>query len=128
MEDGQFYECEMTLRELAEVEAAFTRVLVGMHHSRPVYLPAPDEGQQREDLLASARAMRRTTGRRKKRSPGGEVDVPKETVKTTVAGLSGTQEGDVVEEEPAKPAAEGAQGELPRSPTAVVSASRRSKG
>ncbi len=39
MEDGQFEECDLTLRELALVEHAFVRTVIGMHHSRPVYLP-----------------------------------------------------------------------------------------
>lgn len=39
MEDGQFVECDLTLRELALVELAFVKAVIGMHHSRPVYLP-----------------------------------------------------------------------------------------
>jgi putative nucleotidyltransferase with HDIG domain len=39
-EDGQFDECDLTLRELAQVESAFVKTLVGIHHARPAYLPA----------------------------------------------------------------------------------------
>lgn len=39
LEDGQFDECDLTLRELALVEQAFVKAVVGMHHTRPVYLP-----------------------------------------------------------------------------------------
>lgn len=38
MEDGQFEECDLTLRELALVENAFVRAVMGMHHTRPMYL------------------------------------------------------------------------------------------
>lgn len=37
-EDGQFDECDLTLRELAQVEDAFVKALMGIHHVRPVYL------------------------------------------------------------------------------------------
>ncbi len=39
LEDGQLDECDLTLRELALVEQAFVKTLLGMHHSRPAYLP-----------------------------------------------------------------------------------------
>lgn len=54
-EDGQFDECDLTLRELAQVEEAFVKTLVGIHHARPTYLPPvganrdADEGS-RSDL------------------------------------------------------------------------------
>ncbi len=40
LEDGQLDECDLTLRELALVEQAFVKTLLGMHHTRPTYLPA----------------------------------------------------------------------------------------
>lgn len=48
LEDGQFEECDLTLRELALAEAAFARTLVGIHHVRPVYAPpvAPSGRQE----------------------------------------------------------------------------------
>ena len=39
LEDGQLDECDLTLRELALVEQAFVKTLLGMHHTRPTYLP-----------------------------------------------------------------------------------------
>lgn len=45
LEDGQFEECDLTLRELGLVEQAFVRTLVGMHHTRPTYLPSPKQAQ-----------------------------------------------------------------------------------
>ena len=44
LEDGQFDECDLTLRELALVEKAFVRAVVGIHHTRPVYLPPLQTG------------------------------------------------------------------------------------
>jgi hypothetical protein len=40
--DGQFDECGLTLKELAAVEAAFTRILTSMFHSRVAYPEAPE--------------------------------------------------------------------------------------
>ncbi len=54
MEDGQFEECDLTLRELALVEQAFIRVVMGIHHSRPVYLPAPTVAVQQSLPLSLA--------------------------------------------------------------------------
>ena len=58
LEDNQLDECDMTLRELAAVEKAFTRTLIGMHHTRPVYLPGPQKDGRRA-LVDAARAMQR---------------------------------------------------------------------
>ncbi len=52
--DGQFEECDLTLKDLHEIAAAFTRVLSGIYHHRPQY------PHQRDDDKA------RTTGRGKK--------------------------------------------------------------
>ena len=37
VQDGQFDECDITLKEISMVETAFERVLVGMHHQRIEY-------------------------------------------------------------------------------------------
>ena len=37
VQDGQFDECDITLKEISMVEKAFERVLVGMHHQRIEY-------------------------------------------------------------------------------------------
>jgi len=62
MEDGQFDECDLTLRELGQVEKAFVRVLMGMHHSRPVYLPAPRPGHQTTAQINAQRTTRQLRG------------------------------------------------------------------
>lgn len=80
MEDGQLNECDMTLRELAEVEKAFTRVLAGMHHTRPAYLPPP-ERSDRAALLRSAREMRRNRTTADFGSPGSRASGVRETVR-----------------------------------------------
>lgn len=112
MEDNQLDECDMTLRELAAVEKAFTRVLVGMHHTRPVYLPAPKE-QQRRSLLEAARAMRKRTGLETVRTAALTDTVPE---LEDPASLVETHE---IDSEPAQ-----GTPEEPASPTAVLSARR----
>ena len=37
IQDGQFDECDVTLKEISKVEKAFERVLAGMHHQRIEY-------------------------------------------------------------------------------------------
>lgn len=108
VEDNQLNECDMTLRELAAVEEAFTHTLVGMHHRRPVYLPPPKQ-KDRANLLRAARSMRSQ----------------RETVRVAVEpGMHDTQNM-------AKPVQkdddEHEQGP-PESPTAVLSARRRTSG
>jgi cyclic-di-AMP phosphodiesterase PgpH len=53
--DGQLAECDLTLREIDQIQAAFTRVLSAMHHSRIDYpaATAPEEG-----LMVSAGSAR----------------------------------------------------------------------
>lgn len=87
-DDGQFDECDLTLRELAQVEAAFTKALVGIHHVRPVYaqpvaagevaaaqssrqeaVPAPD--RDKDDLRRAAWLADGGVGARS-RNPEGE--------------------------------------------------------
>ncbi|MBM4341938.1 MAG: HDIG domain-containing protein [Deltaproteobacteria bacterium] len=52
LEDGQFEECDLTLRELALAESAFARTLVGIHHIRPVYAP-PVAPSGRQEAVAT---------------------------------------------------------------------------
>ncbi len=121
-EDGQFDECDMTLRELAQVEKALTHVLIGMHHTRPVYLPPPKR-TNRAAMLASARSMRG----RKVDSTDQEEEPIHSTVRiasvspATDPSPSSTQEVDpeVLDDEPPP---------TPSSPTAVVSSRRESAG
>ncbi len=107
VEDNQLDECDMTLRELAAVEKAFTRTLVGMHHSRPVYLPPPKQ-RDRQKLLRTARRMR------------GQ----QETVRVAAAeeGVHDTQEMAAAPTAEAEPS--GDDEVPPVAPTAVLSARR----
>jgi cyclic-di-AMP phosphodiesterase PgpH len=119
-EDGQLDDCDMTLRELANVERALTHVLVGMHHTRPAYLPPPTRND-RATMLASARAMRQ-----KNDGAAREDDVVLQTMRMSKmeAEPSDTKPADVVEDDTEGPPP--LTGEArPSSPTAVVSSERR---
>lgn len=116
LEDNQLDECDMTLRELAAVEKAFTRVLVGMHHTRPVYLPAPKE-QQRRSLLDAARAMRQRGVVETVRTPAltdtdVDGDAPVDPAFAATTTESAVSTGDESE---------------PESPTAVLAARRSAR-
>lgn len=52
LEDGQLDECDLTLREMAQVEQAFVKTLLGMHHTRPTYLPPPTLPSQQQLALS----------------------------------------------------------------------------
>ncbi|MCO4760721.1 MAG: HDIG domain-containing protein [Myxococcales bacterium] len=114
VEDNQLDECDMTLRELAAVERAFTHTLVGMHHRRPVYLPPPKQ-KDRATLLRTARRMR--SQRQTVRMAGD-------------AGVHDTQSMD--QPVPGNDGDAGANGDgeavPPEAPTAVLSARRGSGG
>lgn len=113
VEDNQLNECDMTLRELAAVEEAFTHTLVGMHHRRPVYLPAPKQ-RDRANLLRSARRMRSQRETTRVASDLGVHDTQTMRQAAVDANESAeTHEGDG----PERP---------PESPTAVLSGRRRS--
>ena len=119
-EDGQLDDCDMTLRELANVERALTHVLVGMHHTRPVYLPPPTRND-RATMLASARAMRQ-----KNDGAAREDDVVLQTMRMSKmdAEPSDTKPADVVEDDTEGPPPLTGESR-PSSPTAVVSSERR---
>ncbi len=51
-DDGQFEQCDLTLRELALVQVAFVRALIGIHHVRPVYAQPAPQTQRHEALPA----------------------------------------------------------------------------
>ncbi|MDQ2731180.1 MAG: HDIG domain-containing protein [Armatimonadota bacterium] len=50
--DGQLSECDLTLRELDQIQTAFTRVLTAIHHTRIEYPAAAEPMEER--LTASA--------------------------------------------------------------------------
>jgi len=43
LQDGQFDECDLTLRELSKIEAALSKSLAAHHHGRIAYPKSPDE-------------------------------------------------------------------------------------
>ena len=43
LQDGQFDECDLTLRELSRIEASISKSLAAHHHGRIAYPKAPDE-------------------------------------------------------------------------------------
>ncbi len=43
LQDGQFDECDLTLRELSRIEASISKSLTAHHHGRIAYPKAPDE-------------------------------------------------------------------------------------
>ena len=43
LQDGQFDECDITLRELSRVEAAMAKALAAHYHGRIAYPTAPDD-------------------------------------------------------------------------------------
>jgi len=43
LQDGQFDECDLTLRELSKIETALSKSLAAHHHGRIAYPKSPDE-------------------------------------------------------------------------------------
>ena len=52
LQDGQFDECELSLRELSQIEASISKTLAAQYHSRVAYPKAPDgpgDSQSQQD-------------------------------------------------------------------------------
>ena len=43
LQDGQFDECDLTLRELSKIEVSISKSLSAHHHGRIAYPKSPDE-------------------------------------------------------------------------------------
>jgi membrane-associated HD superfamily phosphohydrolase len=43
LQDGQFDECDLTLRELSRIEVSISKSLSAHHHGRIAYPKSPDE-------------------------------------------------------------------------------------
>ena len=43
LQDGQFDECDLTLRELSKIEASLSKSLAAHHHGRVAYPKSPEE-------------------------------------------------------------------------------------
>lgn len=48
LQDGQFDECELSLRELSQIEASISKTLAAHHHGRIAYPKAADEGRDEQ--------------------------------------------------------------------------------
>jgi len=48
LQDGQFDECDLSLRELSQIEAAMSKTLAAHYHSRIAYPKPPDEPENTE--------------------------------------------------------------------------------
>jgi hypothetical protein len=46
LQDGQFDECDMSLRDLSQIEASISKTLAGHYHSRIAYPKSPDAPQE----------------------------------------------------------------------------------
>jgi membrane-associated HD superfamily phosphohydrolase len=42
LQDGQFDECDLSLRELSQIEISMSKTLAAHHHGRIAYPTAPD--------------------------------------------------------------------------------------
>jgi len=42
LQDGQFDECDLSLRELSQIEASISKTLAAHHHGRIAYPKPPD--------------------------------------------------------------------------------------
>jgi len=51
LQDGQFDECDLSLRELSQIEAAMSKALSAHYHGRIAYPKPPDEPEDRESQL-----------------------------------------------------------------------------
>lgn len=123
LEDGQFDECDLTLRELAVVEQTVVKVLVGMNHVRPVYLPGPEGDGKRgagglvpgqvstEELMVRARSFANPAAGEERGPPPPRVIRDTSIEAALPPELTGQRD----------PIRDTDPGQGPASPTAVVS-------
>ena len=52
LQDGQFDECELSLRELSQIEASISKTLAAHHHGRIAYPKAPDVPEDEQSQSA----------------------------------------------------------------------------
>ena len=64
MEDGQFDECDLTLRDISRAQEAFVAQLLGMYHQRVAYPRARSSRSNRAAPRAGAAAARVTRAER----------------------------------------------------------------
>ena len=75
LQDGQFDECELSLRELSQIETSISKTLAAHHHARVAYPKAPDvpEGTSTENGKSKQKA-RKENGKvysKTEKGPGG---------------------------------------------------------
>jgi putative nucleotidyltransferase with HDIG domain len=63
LQDGQFDECDLSLRELSQIEASMSKTLAAHHHGRIAYPKPPDVP---EDAAAEAQAESKQSKQKKK--------------------------------------------------------------
>ncbi len=63
LKDGQFDDCDLTLRELATIEDAIIRSVWALHHGRVAYRGAEEPRDERRRVPTSAAALRRAEAR-----------------------------------------------------------------
>ena len=51
LQDGQFDECDLSLRELSQIEASISKTLAAHHHGRIAYPKAPDDPTETQTQL-----------------------------------------------------------------------------
>ncbi len=99
LQDGQFDDCDLTLRQLHQIEAAITKNLAAYHHGRVAYPKAPDqpdEGKKGRNGSESAKAAKAGNGAEKPSSQGGNGNgqpaggVNEQPVKTEEGAFKGS--------------------------------------
>lgn len=78
--DGQFEECDLTLKDLHEIAAAFTRILTGIYHHRPQYPHQREEERTRSGGRPKKESRARLPANGRSRSSDGRrpEDAPPE--------------------------------------------------
>ena len=71
--DGQFDECDLTLRDLERIREAFIGQLLGMYHRRIAYPRTRSSSSSRVARAAAGGAVRRVTQRPSTCGPGGST-------------------------------------------------------
>jgi membrane-associated HD superfamily phosphohydrolase len=62
LQDGQFDECDLSLRELSQIETSMSKTLAAHHHGRIAYPKAPDESDDTQSKLGQAERKKELTG------------------------------------------------------------------
>jgi hypothetical protein len=68
LQDGQFDECDLTLRELSRIEAALSKSLAAHHHGRIAY--PKDEEKSESNANGNGTALKQTESNHAKDADG----------------------------------------------------------